>query len=218
MDKSETILPDGEKLVAKARNSLVLCAKKTAMDQHLKSQKVTEKSKSVIELDGKIPIKRLGNEELLQKYVSENDQIFETDGKELFCKICQKTISFDTKHLVYRHLKTKKHNKILTSNGIENESKTQNDGLLIIELLNKYVSENIEAFETDGESLLCKLCKKAVPFDKKSSVERHLKTQKHLYYYAQNIEKTPANVDNKHLSEAEDELHTWEKNQVSQIH
>lgn len=46
---------------------------------------------------------------LLLKYVSDYKDVFKTDGNVLFCKVCNKSVTFTTKFQVDQHLESLKH-------------------------------------------------------------------------------------------------------------
>lgn len=56
-----------------------------------------------------MPKAKQSNRNILYKYVSDHSEVFKTDGKVLFCKICNKSVSFEKKFLVDQHLHSQKH-------------------------------------------------------------------------------------------------------------
>ncbi|XP_055902175.1 uncharacterized protein LOC129938564 [Eupeodes corollae] len=105
---------------------------------------------------------------VLKKYVSDNPQIFTSDGKILFCKICSKGVSYDKKFQVDQHLKSMRHTELST-------------------LSNSTNSQQLLSFRTTQNNFNMDLCEAFVAADIPLSKLNNPSLRKFLFEYTKEI-------------------------------
>lgn len=91
---------------------------------------------------GNMPKIKPSKSSIIMKYVNEFNNVFKSDGRILYCKVCNKSVSHERKFLVEQHLKSQKHKELL-----ERVTEKSSQSLLKhIETTNKFCMDLCEAF------------------------------------------------------------------------